>query len=169
LGHGERAGRIARQQNPLGELGGGLKMVRAHVVLERHGARRVVGPRGLTSSRMAKPADNLRDAVERTVEATIGSAERSRSAAQGALDDLVDSVEDLRKGAEERLARGRKSMADAIEGRRPATSDDVKELRAELRAIGRRLDRIEERLPKRRSTGGASKRASGASKRTSKS
>jgi hypothetical protein len=118
---------------------------------------------------MAKPADNLREAVERTVEATMGSAERSRSAAQGALDDLVDSVEELRRGAEKRLSRGRKSMTDAIEGRRPATYDDIKEVRAELRAIGRRLDRIEERLPKRRSTGGSSKRASGASKRTSKS
>lgn len=117
---------------------------------------------------MAKPADNLRDAVERTVDATIGSAERGRSAAQGALDDLVDSVEDLRKGAEERLARGRRSMTEALEGRRPASHDDIKELRAELRAIGRRLDAIEERLPKRRS-GGAAKRSSGSSKRGSKS
>jgi hypothetical protein len=97
-----------------------------------------------------KPADNLREAVERTVDATMGSAERGRSAAQGALDDLVDSVEDLRKGAEERLARGRKTVSGAIEGRRPATSDDIKEVRAELRAIGRRLDAIEARLPKKR-------------------
>jgi polyhydroxyalkanoate synthesis regulator phasin len=109
---------------------------------------------------MAKPADNLRDAVERTVDATIGSAERGRSAAQGALDDLVDSVDELRKGAEQRLARGRRSMTEAIEGRRPATSDDVKELRAELRAIGRRLDRIEERLPKKRSRSSSPKRGS---------
>ena len=108
---------------------------------------------------MAKPADNLRDAVERTVDATIGSAGRGRSAAQGALDDLVDSVDELRKGAEERLARGRRSMAGAIEGRRPATSDEIKEVRAELRAIGRRLDRIEESLPKKRG-GGSSKRGS---------
>jgi hypothetical protein len=35
----------------------------------------------------------------------------------------------------------------AIEERRPATSDDIRELRKELRAIGRRLDRIEDRLP----------------------
>jgi len=118
---------------------------------------------------MAKPADNLRDAVERTVDATIGSAERGRSAAQGALDDLVDSVEELRKGAEERLARGRRSMADAVEGRRPATYEDIKELRAELRAIDRRLDRIEERLPKKRAGGSSSKRGGGAAKRSSKS
>jgi polyhydroxyalkanoate synthesis regulator phasin len=116
---------------------------------------------------VAKPADNLRDAVERTVEATLGSAERSRSAAQGALDDLVDSVEELRKGAEERLTRGRRSMTGALEGRRPATLDDVKELRAELRAIGRRLDRIEERLPKRRTGGGASPKRSGSSSKRS--
>ena len=98
---------------------------------------------------MAKPADNLRDAVERTVEATLGSAER--------------------------LARGRRSMTEALEGRRPATHDDIKELQAELRAIGRRLDKIEEQLPKRRSGGsskrstGSGKRSTGSSKRTSKS
>jgi polyhydroxyalkanoate synthesis regulator phasin len=109
---------------------------------------------------MASRADNLRDAVERTVDATLGSAERGRSAAQGALDDLVDSVGDLRKGAEERLARGRRSMTEAIEGRRPATLDDIKELQAELRAIGRRLDAIEERLPAKRSGGARTKRAS---------
>lgn len=118
---------------------------------------------------MAKSADNLRDAVERTVEATLGSAGRSRSAAQGALDDLVDSVEELRKGAEERLVRGRRSMTEALEGRRPASYDDIKELRAELRAISRRLDRIEERLPKRRSSGSSSKRGGSSAKRSSKS
>src|SRR5918997_3170098 len=119
---------------------------------------------------MAKPADNLRDAVERTVDATLGGAERGRSAAQGALDDLVDSVEDLRKNAEERLARGRRSVSEAIEGPRPATSDDIKELRAELRAIGRRLETIEERLPKKRGGGSSSKRSSGSSsKRSAKS
>jgi polyhydroxyalkanoate synthesis regulator phasin len=99
--------------------------------------------------------DSLREAVERTVDATLGSAGRSREAAQGALDDVVQSVDDLRKGAEERLAKGRRSMAEAIEGRRPASYEDIRELKAELRAIGRRLDAIEERLPER----GAPKRA----------
>jgi len=125
--------------------------------------------RGTLPVPMAKPADNLRDAVERTVEATMGSADRGRSAAQGALDDLVESVEELRKGAEDRLARGRRSVTEAIEGRRPATSDDLKELRAELRAIGRRLDKIEERLPKKRSAAGSSKRSGSSSKRSGSS
>ena len=93
---------------------------------------------------MPKPADNLRDAVERTVDATI-------------------------RGAEERLSKGRRSMAEAIEGRRPATSDDIKEVRAELRAIARRLDKIEERLPKKRSTGSSAKRSTSSAKRSTSS
>jgi polyhydroxyalkanoate synthesis regulator phasin len=84
------------------------------------------------------------------VEATLGSAGKSREAAQGALDDVVSSVDDLRKGAEQRLSKSRRSMAEALEGRRPATYDDVKELKAELRAISRRLGAIEERLPAKR-------------------
>ena len=45
-------------------------------------------------------------------------------------------------------------MTDVLEGRRPATSDDIKELKAELGAIRRRIDKLEERLPAKR---GASK------------
>jgi hypothetical protein len=118
------------------------------------------------AKRPTNPRD-LREAVERTVESTLGSAERSREAAQGALDDVVQSVEELRRGAEQRLARGRRSMAGAIEGRRPATVDDLRELRSELRAIGRRLDAIEERLPAKRSSAKTSAKRTGA-KKTSK-
>jgi hypothetical protein len=102
--------------------------------------------------RPAKPGDlpdALRDAVESTVEATLGSAGRGRDAARGALDDLVGTVDELRRGAGQRLSRGRRSVAGAIEGRRLATHDDIAELKAELRAIGRRLDAIEDRLPAR--------------------
>jgi polyhydroxyalkanoate synthesis regulator phasin len=99
-------------------------------------------------SRPKEIPDSLREAVERTVDATLGSSGRSR--AQGALDDVVQSVDDLRRGAEERLAKSRRSMTEAIEGRRPASHDDIRELKKELRAIARRLDAIEERLPARR-------------------
>jgi hypothetical protein len=94
--------------------------------------------------------DALRDAVERTVDATLGSAGRSRDAAQGALDDVAHSVDELRRGAEERLAKGRRSMTEVLEGRRPASVDDIRELKEELRAISRRLDAIEQRLPEKR-------------------
>ena len=102
-------------------------------------ARRRTDPRELP--------DALREAVERTVESTLGSAGRSRDAAQGALDDLAGTVDDLRRGAEDRLVRSRKAVAEVIDTRRPATYEDVRDLQKELRAIGRRLDAIEERLP----------------------
>ena len=72
--------------------------------------------------------DAVRDAVERTVQATAGSAERSRSLAQGALDDI----------------------AGRVKGGLPATNEDIRDIKTELRRIGRRLDSIEERLPARR-------------------
>jgi hypothetical protein len=94
----------------------------------------------------------LREAVERTVQATLGSA-----------DELAGTVDSLRKGAEASLARGRR----ALEERRPATHEDLRELQAELRRIGRRLDAIEERLPARRTAAKRSPAAkrSGASRR----
>src|SRR5688500_868157 len=112
------------------------------------------------AKRPSTPGD-LRDAVERTVQATLGSAERQRERTQGALDDLAGTVDQLRRGAEAGLARGRR----AIEERRPATSEDIRELKAELRRIGRRLDQLEERLPAQRS-GGAKRSASGGAKRS---
>ena len=66
----------------------------------------------------------LREAVERTVQSTLDSTGAS-------------------------LARGRRAIEDA----RPATHEDVRDLKAELRKIGRRLDAIEERLPAKRSGG----------------
>jgi hypothetical protein len=92
-------------------------------------------------------SDSLREAVERTVQAGAGSAERGRDRAQGALDDVVDRVRDAGAG----VTKGRRAVTGAVEDRLPATQGDLRELKAELRKIGRRLDAIEERLPKRRS------------------
>src|SRR5918992_5992226 len=97
----------------------------------------------------------LRDAVERTVQATLGSAERQRDRSQGAIDEIAGTMDNLRRGAGAGLARGRR----ALEDRRPATYEDIRELQAELRRIGRRLDEIEERLPAERSGGGGAKRS----------
>ena len=105
-------------------------------------ARRSANPKELP--------DALREAVERTVESTVGSAGRGRDAAQGALGDLAETVDDLRKNAEDRLSRGRKAVTEAIDTRRPATYEDVSEIKAQLRSIGRRLDKIEKRLPAKR-------------------
>jgi DNA-directed RNA polymerase subunit F len=87
-------------------------------------ARRRTNPKELS--------DAVRETVERTVQATVGSAERTR-----------ETVDDLVKGS-------RKAVAGAIDERRPASGEDIREIKAELRAINRRLDAIEERLPKQR-------------------
>jgi chromosome segregation ATPase len=94
------------------------------------------------AKRPSTPSE-LRDAVERTVQATVGSAERRR---ERTIDEITGTVDNLRKGAEASLARGRR----ALESSRPATQEDLRELRSELRRIGKRLDAIEERMPAKR-------------------
>ena len=86
--------------------------------------------------------DALREAVERTVQATLGT----RDLAQDAASELSASVDELMKGAEKGLSRSRRTVRAVVEERLPATQDDVKAIRAELRRIGKRLDGIEERL-----------------------
>jgi hypothetical protein len=93
--------------------------------------------------------DALRDAVERTVQATVGTRER----AQGAASELSASVDELVKGAEKGLSRSGRSVRAAVEERLPATQEDVKAIRAELRRIGKRLDALEERSAATPATG----------------
>jgi uncharacterized membrane protein YccC len=104
----------------------------------------------------------VREAVDRTLQATREGAETTRTRAQDAVDELV-------KGAEAGAEAVRDRVRGAIEERRPATSDDLRDLRAELRVIGRRLDAIEERLPPARAkparSGGAKPARSGGAKR----
>ncbi len=94
------------------------------------------------------------------MQATVGSAERQRDRTQGAIDDLAGTVDNLRKGAGAGLARGRR----AIDDRRPATQEDIRELKAELRKIGRRLESIEDRLPAKRSGSSSTRRKQSSSK-----
>ena len=109
----------------------------------------VVANRKSTPQRLPEA---VREAVDRTLQATRESAETTRTRAQDAVDELV-------RGAEAGAEEVRKRVRGAIEERRPATSDDLRELRRELRAIVRRLDAIEERLPKPRAAAkGASKK-----------
>jgi len=86
--------------------------------------------------------DALRDAVERTVQATVGT----RDLAQGAASELSASVDELVKGAEKGLTRSRRTVRAAVEERLPATQEDVKAIRTELRRLGKRLEAVEERL-----------------------
>lgn len=104
--------------------------------------------------------DAVRDAVDRTVQATIGSAQLTRGRAQEAVDELVRTAES-RAGAVGKAVRG------AIDERRPATGDDMTEIRRELRSISRRLAAIERRLPAEApATGGRSATTAGGTART---
>jgi polyhydroxyalkanoate synthesis regulator phasin len=85
--------------------------------------------------------DAVRDAVERTVQATLGGAQQTR----GALDEVVS-------GAEASAKNVRARVREAVEKSRPATSDDIKELRTEIRALSRRLDKLEKKPARSRSS-----------------
>jgi polyhydroxyalkanoate synthesis regulator phasin len=66
----------------------------------------------------------LRDAVNRTM--TVG--EQTRSRAQEAVDDLGKAAGRFRQ---------------QLEGRAPATHDDLAEIRTELRRLAKRVEKLE--------------------------
>jgi phage shock protein A len=68
----------------------------------------------------------LRDAVERTV--SVGNQTRSR--AQDAVDDIGKAAGKFRQ---------------QLEGRTPATHDDLADIRAELRNLAKRIDKLEKK------------------------
>jgi polyhydroxyalkanoate synthesis regulator phasin len=94
--------------------------------------------------------DAVREAVERTLQTTLGGAQQTRGRAQEALDDVVHGAE---VGAKNVRARVR----EAIETTRPATSDDIRELREEIAALAKRVEQLEGT-----GDGGRGRRASGA-------
>jgi polyhydroxyalkanoate synthesis regulator phasin len=81
----------------------------------------------------------VRDAVERTIAATVGSAQQTRGRAQDAVDDLV-----------ERAEASAEQVRQRVRATRPATYDDVTDLQKEIRALGRRIDELEKRTPAKR-------------------
>ena len=122
--------------------------------------------------------DALREAVERTVTATRegaqetrGRTQAARSRAQDVVDEVARSTRGRAQDAVEGIAKGAEVVGERVRGAfeeaRPATHDDIKELQKELRAIGRRLAAIEERLPPERKPRASTAKRSGsaASKR----
>jgi hypothetical protein len=101
--------------------------------------------------------DAVRDAVERTIQATVGSAQQTRGRAQGAVDDLV-----------ERAEASAEQVRQRVRGTRPVTHDELDEIHRDMRALGRRLDAIEKRLPKPRKPTGSRKAASSRGSTTSR-
>lgn len=82
--------------------------------------------------------DTLREAVDRTLRATVETRER----AQGAAGGVADAVDDIVKGA----SRSGRTVRAAVEERLPATQDDIRALADTLDRLERRLAAIEQRL-----------------------
>jgi polyhydroxyalkanoate synthesis regulator phasin len=87
--------------------------------------------------------ESVRRAVEKTVQSTIGTAGASRERAQALADDVL---------------RRRASVADRVrdaiqEFRLIGNADDLKELRAELAALRKRVERLEKAGKKKKSKG----------------
>jgi hypothetical protein len=106
--------------------------------------------------------DAVREAVERTVQATLGGAQQARAETRGraagartraqeALDDVARTTRGRAQEAVEGVVKSAEVVGERVRGAfddaRPATHDDLKELQKELRAINRRLEAIEKRLP----------------------
>ena len=104
-------------------------------------------------------SEAVREAVDRTVQATIGSAQLTRGRAQDAVDELVRTAGSSAGAVRERVV-------GVYEDRRPVANEDLDEIRAELRKISTRLGAIERRLDDRGGKkpasggGGAKRRAS---------
>src|SRR5947209_10619522 len=95
--------------------------------------------RSMPKRRTTPQLDAVRDAVERTIQATLGSALDTR-----------DRAQDLVRGAEASAEAVRERVKGAIEVGRPATYEDIRELRVELQSVVERLDAIERELSRPR-------------------
>lgn len=83
----------------------------------------------------------VRNAVERTFQATVGSASMGRERAQELVDEVVRRSGVGAKSASEIGGR----IREAIQDLRLATGDDIKHLQAEIDQIKRRLDQVEQK------------------------
>jgi polyhydroxyalkanoate synthesis regulator phasin len=89
------------------------------------------------ADKKAKRGDAVRQAVDEAFQAAAGQAQFTRERAQDLVDDLSGAAGRLR---------------DVLEELRPAGTDDVRELRTEVRALAERVGRLEATLtekPKR--------------------
>ena len=94
--------------------------------------------------------DSLRQAIERTFEATSGSAAEARGQASELLDEVSKRGRDAREAVARRRQKAGEASADAanrvieaIEGMRLATREDLRNLEQEVKALSRRVEKLE--------------------------
>ena len=77
-----------------------------------------------------KPQDQVQATLRDAVERTMAVGQQTRTSASGAVDDLGKAAGRFRQ---------------QIEGRAPATNDDLTAIRAELRSLQKRIDKLEKK------------------------
>ncbi|MEX0992441.1 MAG: hypothetical protein WDZ37_00430 [Solirubrobacterales bacterium] len=126
--------------------------------------------------------DAVRRAVERTIESTLGSGAQTRERAQDLVDDVLRRAEQgaarATRGVREVTGKQREAasgaggrLRTAVQDLRLATGDDVRELRAAVERLDRRVAKLEKKLGAKTTSGKGSKpsakAAAGKSKRKS--
>jgi polyhydroxyalkanoate synthesis regulator phasin len=105
----------------------------------------------LPGSEEGGPSEALRNAIERTFEATATSAGEAGSRARELLDEVVRRGQVARDDATRRIDRARGDATRRLEGARDETTrrlegardDATRRIEAELRALGERLEKLE--------------------------
>ena len=82
------------------------------------------------------PQEQVQAALREAVERTVSAGQQTRTRTQEAVDDLG-------------RAAGR--VRAQLEGRSPATHDDLKAIRDELRDLQKRIDKLEKKAAKKKS------------------
>jgi septal ring factor EnvC (AmiA/AmiB activator) len=89
-----------------------------------------------TCATASAPQEQVQATLREAVERTVTASQQTRSRAQEAVDDLG-------------RAAGR--VRAQLEGRSPATHDDLKPIRDELRDLAKRIDKLEKKAAKKKS------------------
>ena len=94
--------------------------------------------------------ESLRQAIERTFEATSGSAADARGQAGELLDEVSRRGREAREAVARRGQKASEASADAanrvieaIEGMRVATREELRSLEKELQALSKRVEKLE--------------------------
>jgi polyhydroxyalkanoate synthesis regulator phasin len=82
------------------------------------------------------PQEQVQQTLREAVDRTMSVGQQTRSRAQDAVDDLN---------------RAAQSFRQRVEGRTPATHDDLASIRAELKSLAKRIEKLEKKAsPKKK-------------------
>jgi polyhydroxyalkanoate synthesis regulator phasin len=82
------------------------------------------------------PQEQVQSALREAVDRTVAVGQETRTRAQDAVDDINKAAQSFRQ---------------RVEGRAPATHDDLVSIRAELRSLAKRIEKLEKKAaPKKK-------------------